>query len=148
MRYAIAICSTVLAISCVTSAALADVYKYKDERGNVLYTDKPNTLPAERLAVQSQRSDTTAVQQRAAEQKRQQEVTKPSNPSANQQQAAELNAKDKAERCAKARQRYDLYVTSQRLFEEQPNGERRYLTDDELDKARASAKTTMETFCK
>ena len=45
--------------------AAADVYKFKDEHGNVLYTDKPATLPAERLNIQSQKTDVVAVQARA-----------------------------------------------------------------------------------
>jgi len=31
---------------------------------------------------------------------------------------------------------------------EQPNGQRRYLTSEELDAARASAKTNMDVWCK
>jgi hypothetical protein len=48
----------------------------------------------------------------------------------------------------KARERYDTYMTSQRLYESLPNGERRYLTDAELDAARASAKASMDVLCK
>lgn len=64
-----------------------------------------------------------------------------------QRQAEESSAKDKAERCAKARERYDSYMNSQRLYEQLPNDERRYLSDAELDAARASAKASMETLC-
>ena len=56
---------TVTALALHALPAAADVYKYKDDQGNVLYTDKPQTLPAERLNVQSQRTDTVAVQARA-----------------------------------------------------------------------------------
>jgi hypothetical protein len=38
-------------------------------------------------------------------------------------------------------------MNAQRLFEEQKNGERRYLTDKELDAARSAAKQVMDTFC-
>ena len=64
-----------------------------------------------------------------------------------QREASELSAKDKAERCTKARERYDSYMNSQRLYEELPNKERRYLTDAELDTARAAAKASMDTLC-
>lgn len=129
----------------------ADVYKYTDEHGNVLYTDKPRTLPAERLDVKTQKVDTVALQARQEELKRMQEADR-ARQQANaqrrdQQQAAELTAKDKAERCAKARERYDTYMTSQKLYEELPNGERRYLTSDEIDAARASAKASMDVMC-
>jgi hypothetical protein len=129
----------------------AEVYKYTDEHGNVLYTDKPRTLPAERLDVKTQKVDTVALQARQEELKRMQEADR-ARQQANaqrrdQQQAAELTAKDKAERCAKARERYDTYMTSQKLYEELPNGERRYLTSDEIDAARASAKASMDVMC-
>ncbi|HEU4655164.1 MAG TPA: DUF4124 domain-containing protein [Steroidobacteraceae bacterium] len=131
----------------------ADVYKYKDDKGNVLYTDKPATLPAERLNVQSQKTDVVAMQARQeADMKRLQEQDKARQQAANQQsdqqQAAQLSAKDKAEKCTQARERYDKYMNSQKLYEQQANGERRYLTSEELDAARASAKATMDVLCK
>src|SRR3954451_10739163 len=94
----------------------ADVYKYKDDKGNVLYTDKPATLPAERLNVQSQKTDMVAAQSRQdAEMKRLQNADS-SRQQANkeqteQQQAAQLTAKDKAEKCTQARDRYDKSMT-------------------------------------
>ena len=39
-------------------------------------------------------------------------------------------------------------MTSQRLYETEPDGERRYLSDAELDAARASAKASMDVLCK
>lgn len=132
--------------------AAADVYKYKDEKGNIHYTDKPPELPAERLNVKSQRTDTVAVQERqAAEQKQQtaasQQQQQARNQAADQKDAAQFSAKDKAERCAKARERYDKYMNSQKLYEQGADGERRYLTSDELDAARASAKASMDVLC-
>ena len=131
----------------------ADVYKYKDDKGNVLYTDKPATLPAERLNVQSQKTDVVAMQARQeADMKRLQEQDKARQQAANQQsdqqQAAQLSAKDKAEKCTQARERYDKYMNSQKLYQQDANGERRYLTSEELDAARASAKASMDVLCK
>jgi hypothetical protein len=131
----------------------ADVYKYKDDKGNVLYTDKPATLPAERINVQSQKTDVVAMQARQdAEMKRLQEENRARQQSANekadQQQASQLTAKDKAEKCTQARDRYDKYMNSQKLYEQDAKGERRYLTSEELDAARASAKASMDVLCK
>jgi Domain of unknown function (DUF4124) len=136
----------------LAAPAVADVYKFKDDKGNVLYTDKPSTLPAERLNVHSQRTDVVAVQARQdAENKRLQESAGSRDQTAaqrnDQQEAAQLTAKDKAERCTKARERYDAYMNSQKLYQQQANGERRYLTSEELDAARASAKASMDVMC-
>jgi hypothetical protein len=133
--------------------AVADVYKFKDDKGNVLYTDKPSTLPAERLNIQSQKTDVVAVQARQQEEaKRQQDAAKASQQAASQnssqQQAAQQSATDNADACTKARQRYDAYMNSQRLYEQGADGQRRYLTDTELDAARASAKASMDVICK
>jgi hypothetical protein len=130
----------------------ADVYKYKDEKGNIQYTDKPPQLPAERLNVKSQRTDVVAVQERSqAEQQRQNAASEQQqqgrNQAADQKEAAQFTAKDKAERCAKSRERYDKYMNSQKLYEQGENGERRYLTSEELDAARASAKASMDVLC-
>ena len=54
---------------------------------------------------------------------------------------------EKADACAKAKHRYDSYMTSQRLYEEGKDGERRYLGEAELDAARASAKASMDVLC-
>jgi hypothetical protein len=133
--------------------ATADVYKFKDDKGNVLYTDKPSTLPAERLNIQSQKTDVVAAQTRTQdEMKRLQEADKANQAAAgqakDQQQAAQQSATAKADQCTKARQRYDSYMTSQRLYEKGADGERRYLSDAELDAARASAKASMDVMCK
>lgn len=143
---------TATAAFCASTAVPADVYMYKDADGNVQYTDKPTHLPAERLNVQSRRTDTVAVQARQqAELERMQQSNQAraqaSSTQAEQREAAQLTAKDKAERCVKARERYDSYMNSQRLYEALPDGQRRYLTDAELDAARASAKSSMDSLC-
>jgi hypothetical protein len=153
MRSALLPTLTLAAVALAGQAVHADVYKYTDDKGNVLYTDKPSTLPAERLDVKTQKTDLVAVEARQqAEMKRMEEAAKARQENAaskaDQRQAAELSAKDKAERCAKARERYDSYMNSQRLYEELPNKERRYLSDTELDAARNSARASMETLCK
>lgn len=144
---------TFTALVLSSGIAGADVYKFTDPQGNVQYTDKPATLPAERLNVKSQKTDVVAVQARQeADQKRVQEADRARQQTgaqrADQKAANELSAKDKAERCAKARARYDSYMNSQRLYQADESGERRYLSDAELDAARNSAKVSMEELCK
>ena len=139
---------TLAAASLAAGTALADVYKYKDEKGNIQYTDKPPSLPAERLNVQSQRTDIIAAQERSqAAIKANTTPPAAGNSPAEQKAAAAATAQDKADRCIKARERYDQYMNSQRLYEQDKDGERRYLTDAELDAARASAKASMDVLC-
>lgn len=138
---------TLATATLAAGTAAADVYKYKDEKGNIQYTDKPPSLPAERLNVQSQRTDMVAVQARQQAEQKPASSQQPKQTAADQKQAAELTAKDKADRCVKARERYDGYMNSQKLYEQLPDGERRYLSSEELDAARASAKASMDVMC-
>ena len=144
---------TAAAAAFAAGPVAADVYKFKDDHGNVLYTDKPATLPAERLNIQSQKTDVVAAQTRAEEEmKRLQDADKANQQAAgqnkDQQQATQLSATQKAEQCTKARQRYDTYMNSQRLYQQDAGGQRRYLSDEELNAARASAKASMDVMCK
>jgi len=52
-------------------AQASDVFMTKDAQGRPVYTDRPDTLPAQRLDVKSASTDTVAVQQRSAEQEKQ-----------------------------------------------------------------------------
>ncbi|HWK72739.1 MAG TPA: DUF4124 domain-containing protein [Povalibacter sp.] len=151
LRSALTITFTALVL--VGAGASADVYKFTDSKGNVLYTDKPATLPAERLNIQSNKTDVVAAQaHQEAEMKRMQETDRArqqsSTQQADQRAAQELTAKDKAERCTRARERYDNYMNSQRLYQMDEQGERRYLDAAELDAARNAAKVSMEELCK
>lgn len=140
---------TLVAATLAAGTAVADVYKYKDEKGNIQYTDKPPSLPAERLNVQSQRTDVVAAQERSQAVVKANTSSTPAagNSPAEQKAAAAETAKDKADRCIKARERYDRYMNSQKLYEQGKDGERRYLSDAELDAARASAKSSMDVLC-
>ena len=41
----------------------------------------------------------------------------------------------------------ESYNNSRRLYREQPDGSRRYLSDEELDKARADAGNAVDEWC-
>lgn len=133
-------------------SAQGDVYKSVDAQGRVQYTDKPELLPAEKLALQSKRTDNTEVAARATAERERQTTGETARQQtqaaqADQQNAQQLTATAKAELCTKARERHDSYITSQRLYEQLPDGQRRYLTDAELTAARASAKAAMDAAC-
>ena len=52
----------------------------------------------------------------------------------------------KAEQCKLAQDRYKKYIEARRLFKEQ-DGKRVYLTDKQLDEARAEAKLAVDDYC-
>jgi hypothetical protein len=142
---------TVIAGVLVAMTAYADVYVVTDAQGNRVYTDRPQTLPAERVNVATsettqadaaraqQRMDTYAAEQTAAvaQQAKAAETTK----------AREETAEDRAKRCVQARERYQASMNAIRLYEEGPDGQRRYLSSKEIDAARTDARQAMDTFC-
>lgn len=131
----------------LASAANADVYKYKDEKGNILYTDRPSHLPAERLTIQTLRTDADEVEERTANDNKAAAAREKSNQQEDKAKADQQKAIDgKAEACNKARQDY-LARMNARVYEDQPNGERRYLDEAELAATRASAKQAMDALC-
>lgn len=144
----------VVLIACLGAGvtAHADVYKFKDEKGNTLYTDRPQLLPAERLNIQSQRSDVVEMEQRentnataaADRDKSRRDAQAKKDQAASDAAPA---APSKEESCNKARQDYLSRMNAQRLYEEEANGERRYLTDAEIDSTRAAAKQAMDAVC-
>lgn len=153
LRSALTLTLTVAAYVLTAQSASADVYEYKDEKGNKLYTDKPRTLPAQRLDIKTQKTDTVAVQARQEQDMKRMQDNERVRQQVNaaqrdQSEAKQLSEKDKAERCTKARERYDSYMNSRRLYEQGPDQERRYLSDIELTAARDSAKASMDALCK
>jgi hypothetical protein len=145
---------TFLAGLLITGAAVAgDVYVTKDAKGVPVYTDRPDTLPANRVGIKSDSTDDAEVETRYQEQMSrytaEDEAAKAAAAkAADDAKAKATTAEDKAKRCADARQRYESYMNAIRLYEQPATGgERRYLTNEELDKARANAKQTMDEFC-
>jgi hypothetical protein len=141
------------ALLLLTVAAHADVYRDVDAHGVKQYTDKPQSLPAQRLSVQSRSTDPGEVTKRIEDENKDLGQTDRSRQSAQKQQqdqkeVAELTLKDKADRCIKARERYEKFMTSQRLYKTTDKQEREYLSDAETDAARQNAKQTMEDLCK
>jgi hypothetical protein len=112
-----------------------------------VYSDRPGQ-GAERVFVATPRISSTP---------RQPVTTAPAAPESSQPEVlsgqirvertpAEVAA-EKERNCAAARERADRYKVSQRLFRTLPNGEREYLSDAELDEARAKADADVANWC-
>lgn len=146
-----------LVFAAVLISALAqagDVWKYVDERGNTLYTDKP--IPgAVRVATGSQRPPEVAQQANAAQQANTNRTLANSNQrvadaQTNQRIAATV-AKDleatRAERCKQARASYQATIQSRRMYNEGKDGKRTYLSDAELSQQRVDSAKQVESIC-
>ena len=134
------------------AAGAGDVYVTKDAKGNTVYTDTPQTLPAQKVTVQGQGSSQPAAAQQGSPETQRYKAQDQAYEQSRAQQAeatkgAEDTAADRAKRCTDARQQYQNMMNSRRLYEEGPNGERTYLTSEQIDKTRANAKQVMDQFC-
>jgi len=144
----------VLALVMTLGAAQAsEVFVTKDAQGHPVYTDRPEQLPAERLNVKSNSTDTVEVQKRYESEMKRLASTNAATDDASKKQAESTQAAktldaDRAKRCQDARDRYLKLMNSQRLYEQDPNDtERHYLTDAQMDAAREDGKRVMDEFC-
>ena len=135
-------------------AHAGDVYKYVDERGTTLYTDKPipgavlvstgTQRPAEATARNYAANQAASSAQLTASNDRLATAQTDARVAANV--ARDLEA-TRLERCKKAREIYQHSINSQRLYREGEGGKREFLTDAELAKQRVDAAKAVETIC-
>ncbi|HLA72595.1 MAG TPA: DUF4124 domain-containing protein [Steroidobacteraceae bacterium] len=153
MRHSKILAAIAGALICAAAQA-GDVYKYVDERGNTLYTDKP--LPgAVRVATGTQRppevtQQAYATQQAAANRQLTDSNQRISDAQGNQRIAATV-AKDleatRVERCKKARADYQTSIQSRRMYNVDKDGKRTYLDDAQLSQQRVEAAKQVEAIC-
>ena len=152
----LAVAAGVLSCSLFQSGAVqaGDVYKYVDERGNTLYTDKP--IPgAVLVSTGAQRPPEVAQKNYAAAQATTNSQLNASNQriadANNNQRVASTVAKDleatRLERCKKARETYDASIKSLRMYRVGANGEREYLSETELAQQRMDAAKAVDAIC-
>ena len=135
-------------------AHAGDVYKYVDERGQTLYTDKP--IPgAVRVSSTAPRPAAAASRSYASQQAATGQQLAASNQRLSQAQndarvagnvAADLEA-SRVERCKKARSDYNTTINSLRLYNLDKDGNRVYLSDVELAQRRIDAAKAVEAIC-
>jgi hypothetical protein len=145
----------VITCALLCEVALAgDVYKYVDERGNTLYTDKP--MPgAVRVSTGAVRPPDVNERSYAAQQAAANQGLAASNQriaqSNDDQRVAATVQKDleasRLERCKKAREQYNNAINSQRLYHLDKDGNRVYLSDAELSQARLDSAKAVEAIC-
>jgi hypothetical protein len=153
MRHSTILAAIAGALVCAAAQA-GDVYKYVDDRGNTMYTDKP--IPgAVRVATGSQRPAEVTQQAYATQQAASNRTLADSNQrianAQGDQRVAATVAKDleatRADRCKKAREHYTGTIQSRRMYNEDKDGKRTYLSEAELSQQRVEAAKQVESIC-
>ncbi len=135
------------------SAQASEVFVTKDAQGRPIYTDRPDSLPAQKVRVATQNPGAVAAPPPNDEKMKsyaeaEKARTDAAKKATDAQQAKELSATDKAKRCDESRANYQKMMNARRLYEPgSAPDERRYLDSNEIDAARADAKKLMDDFC-
>ncbi len=148
------LCTAVLVGSlCFSPPSEANVYKWKDPQGRIHYTDRPPPPDGVLIAIEQnyyvKRSGEPSAAQNAAPRTPVVDPTSttPGEEARLKRQVADDVSSAQSENCKNAKERYQKYIQSQKLFKEGPNKERVYLSDEELTQARVEAKRDMDEAC-
>jgi len=140
-------------------AAAETVYKWRDSRGQIHYTDLPPTqADAKILGVFTRETfveDDFAEGGDEGDDGASGPTTLPSENDSGELDAdleamaavqADV-ASAKNEQCKEAKERYQIYSESRRVFRQTADGKREYLTDQELAEARVRSKQSVDEYC-
>jgi len=130
------------------SAHANDVYRTVQKDGTVVYSDRPLSPESVRLNLSSDPTNPERVAAEA-EARRTADAERESQAAEAEPSAAGLAAQVelRAEACREARKAYEAYERAPRLYESLPDGGRRYLSDEEVVRARESARQAVADFC-
>jgi Domain of unknown function (DUF4124) len=131
----------------------ASVYRWVDAQGIVHYSDQPAAdSSAEELPIRYRKTDRGAVQARL---KAKSELEAAGAVREGQESDADTAAEadrqkllaEREANCKTAKDRVAKYTNALRLYKPGPNGDRVYLTNEELDVERADANRAVEQWC-
>jgi len=144
-----------IALSSVILLATLDVnaarfYKSVDENGKVIFSDRPASADAEQIDVKVFTPDTPApvapTTQKPA--KENQKETKGSEEEKNAKEDLVTLQATRDENCKKAKERLHKLQTISRLYTEDKQGNRTYISDEDRVKQLADARTSITEWCK
>ncbi|MEQ8206249.1 MAG: DUF4124 domain-containing protein, partial [Woeseia sp.] len=136
---------SLLGVLFASGAVAGEIYKWTDATGNVHYGDRPaENVTVERLNIQSRPTDPAriaAVAQARIEARgeaREQAEATGAGTADEKPSPAELRriAEERAQQCTTYKERLQSFVQSRRLYREDENGERIYLSEQETAAAR------------
>ncbi len=140
------LCAALLAWSGMASAV---VYKWTDAQGKIQYGDHPpDGVHAEVVELLGNHVPRSAPARPASPTptSQPQKATAPVS-DATKQAVDEDVAQTRDKQCADAQERYKKLIEGRKLFKIGPDGERQYLSSEEIDSERANAKRDVDAIC-
>jgi hypothetical protein len=151
MRYQAITYALMLVLLAAGSTAMGQIYKWTDEEGNVHFGDKPAGEDSEKVAIQSRRTNAERVQadvqaraDAAAKAAEEEATAAPAGPTAEELQA---RLDERAKKCETYRERLRNFVQSRRIYREDENGERVYMSEEEMQAAREQVENQVQEYC-
>lgn len=135
---------------------MGNVYLWVDKDGTPHYQDRPpegtTAEEARALSLRYKMTDAQAVQAANREQAELDDAANLREEQQAQDQAAEAQdrarvANERKQACESARATVEKYETAHRLYKPGPDGTRAYLSDEEIDAARANARRAVAEWC-
>jgi Domain of unknown function (DUF4124) len=138
------LCVALLAWSGLLSAGV--VYKWVDSDGKVHYGDRPpDGVHAEIVEMVGTKDTRTAPAPAVAAQDS--KTAAPAQANAPKKISDEEAAANQQKLCADAQDRYKKLLEGRHLYKTGDDGQRQYMTSEQIDSERASAKQEVDTVC-
>ena len=136
-----------------SSMASAVVYKWVDVQGKVQYGDRPpDGVHAEIVELLVAHSNSASARATSASSQPAPVVKsaaeKPSPKDVNDKKAIDQDvAQAKDKECTDARDRYTKLIEGRHIYKTGPDGERQFMTSEEIDTERLNAKRDVDSIC-
>lgn len=132
----------------LSTSAVAEIYKWVDSGGHIHYSDKPPATEAEKLKIESRRTDPERIaalseRSRQADEERQSATAA----AADRQRLEDEQQATRDKNCEIARKALASLVSATRVYEPLPDGGRRYLEQNEVDERMAAARADVDEWC-
>jgi hypothetical protein len=136
-----------MAFAALAQVASAQLYKYVDKDGKTVYSDQPPPgADSKQLNIQTGTSSPTVAPKTALE--RDKELQKGREEAAKKSADATKAQAQKDQVCQAAKENFAQYAAGGRMQRTNANGEREFMSDDEIDAAREKAQKQMDDACK
>ena len=140
-----------LCIAAVGNAQTNQIYKRVDADGNIHYSDTPTGDPSEEVVpITSRATDPARVQAEVqARLNRQAEVAEAAAEESQGPTREELAAEaaERQQKCDMYTERLETFIVKRHLYQELENGERYYLTEEEMMQAQDDVRAKIDEFC-
>ena len=143
------LCVALLAWSGMASAV---IYKWLDPQGKLQYGDRPpdgvNAEVVELLGTHGSNVRNTSAPVKTAGTAPKTAANNPAPKDADVKRAVDQDVADtKDKQCTEAQERYKKLIEGRHLYKPGDNGERQYLTSEEIDSERVNAKRDIDAIC-